>query len=212
MQAKYECALKHPEVKIVTPDWILDSIEADKKLGEESYHPDKMKGATENQISDMCNGLPSIASPRAEEKGEAASSACTAAPPAGDERIRLSSASPAHATKGAAALLSGSRDSTDRGTGSGESSVAALTSHPVEDVGESAEVEGQGSSVMEIEEEVRGDPSEVAGLENLLDGVVIFFTDYQDCVEDETMEKWKMVSVCVCFCLSVCLCLSVCVR
>ncbi len=25
-QAKFECALKHPGIKIVTPDWITDSI------------------------------------------------------------------------------------------------------------------------------------------------------------------------------------------
>ena len=29
--------------------------------------------------------------------------------------------------------------------------------------------------------------------EQLLSGVVIYFTDYQDCVEDDTLEKWKMV-------------------
>lgn len=25
-QAKFECALKHPGIKIVTPDWITDSV------------------------------------------------------------------------------------------------------------------------------------------------------------------------------------------
>ena len=28
---------------------------------------------------------------------------------------------------------------------------------------------------------------------NLLEGMAVLFTDYQDCMDDETMDKWKQV-------------------
>ena len=28
---------------------------------------------------------------------------------------------------------------------------------------------------------------------NLLDGMAVLFTDYQDCMDDETMDKWEQV-------------------
>ena len=47
-QAKYECAQKHSDVmKVVTPDWVLDSIDAGKRQDEALYHPTclKLKGS-----------------------------------------------------------------------------------------------------------------------------------------------------------------------
>lgn len=38
---KYECALQHPEVKIVIPDWVVDSIKAKTLLDESNYAPVK---------------------------------------------------------------------------------------------------------------------------------------------------------------------------
>ncbi|KAJ3595202.1 hypothetical protein NHX12_004506 [Muraenolepis orangiensis] len=37
--AKFECALKHPYIKIVTPDWITDSVKGNTRKDEELYHP-----------------------------------------------------------------------------------------------------------------------------------------------------------------------------
>ncbi|RXM97533.1 PAX-interacting protein 1 [Acipenser ruthenus] len=36
---KYECALKHSSIKIVTPDWVLDSVVDKSRKEEETYHP-----------------------------------------------------------------------------------------------------------------------------------------------------------------------------
>ncbi|MGH0154568.1 UNVERIFIED_CONTAM: hypothetical protein FKN15_030603 [Acipenser sinensis] len=36
---KYECALKHSSIKIVTPDWVLDSVVDKSRKEEEMYHP-----------------------------------------------------------------------------------------------------------------------------------------------------------------------------
>ncbi|XP_041102802.1 PAX-interacting protein 1-like [Polyodon spathula] len=36
---KYECALKHSSIKIVTPDWVLDSVVDKSRKEEEKYHP-----------------------------------------------------------------------------------------------------------------------------------------------------------------------------
>lgn len=41
----------------------------------------------------------------------------------------------------------------------------------------------------------RANPASLSGPpEKLLDGIVIFFTDYRECVEHDTLEKWKLVS------------------
>ena len=32
---------------------------------------------------------------------------------------------------------------------------------------------------------------------DLLDGISVLFTDYQDCMDEETMDKWKQVCGCV---------------
>ncbi|XP_041848881.1 PAX-interacting protein 1 [Melanotaenia boesemani] len=37
--AKFECALKHPGIKIVTPDWITDSVKDKSRKDESLYHP-----------------------------------------------------------------------------------------------------------------------------------------------------------------------------
>ncbi|KAL7385909.1 hypothetical protein ABVT39_001796 [Epinephelus coioides] len=37
--AKFECALKHPGIKIVTPDWIIDSVKDKSRKDEMLYHP-----------------------------------------------------------------------------------------------------------------------------------------------------------------------------
>uniref|UniRef100_A0A8C8DKJ1 PAX-interacting protein 1 n=1 Tax=Oryzias sinensis TaxID=183150 RepID=A0A8C8DKJ1_9TELE len=37
--AKFECALKHPGIKIVTPDWITDSVKDKNRKDEALYHP-----------------------------------------------------------------------------------------------------------------------------------------------------------------------------
>ncbi|XP_061746291.1 PAX-interacting protein 1 [Nerophis ophidion] len=37
--AKFECAMKHHNIKIVTPDWILDSVRAKSRCEESLYHP-----------------------------------------------------------------------------------------------------------------------------------------------------------------------------
>ncbi|XP_070774743.1 PAX-interacting protein 1 [Enoplosus armatus] len=37
--AKFECALKHPGIKIVTPDWITDSVKDKNRKEEALYHP-----------------------------------------------------------------------------------------------------------------------------------------------------------------------------
>lgn len=35
--------------------------------------------------------------------------------------------------------------------------------------------------------------------EELLDGLVVVFTDYQDCMDEDTMDKWKQVDThCTC--------------
>ncbi|TKS80446.1 PAX-interacting protein 1 PAX transactivation activation domain-interacting protein [Collichthys lucidus] len=39
VKAKFECALKHPGIKIVTPDWITDSVKDKNKKDEALYHP-----------------------------------------------------------------------------------------------------------------------------------------------------------------------------
>lgn len=49
LQPKYKCALQHTDVvKIVTPDWIIDSINTGKILPEHDYHPSNLSLRTGN--------------------------------------------------------------------------------------------------------------------------------------------------------------------
>ena len=74
-QAKYDHASRHPDsVKIITPDWLLDSIELGKRLEEEDYHPSTLQylGRGEEEeggMSPTCNGENNNAT-AAEEGGE----------------------------------------------------------------------------------------------------------------------------------------------
>ncbi|KTF83300.1 hypothetical protein cypCar_00028485 [Cyprinus carpio] len=39
VKAKYECALRHSNIKVVTPEWILDSVKEKNRKDETLYHP-----------------------------------------------------------------------------------------------------------------------------------------------------------------------------
>ena len=51
---------------------------------------------------------------------------------------------------------------------------------------------GQTSVEMGGEE---GEQSGSKSTEELLDGLVVVFTDYQDCMDEDTMDKWKLVYI-----------------
>lgn len=38
-QEKYDCALRHNNIKVVTPEWIIDSVKDKNRKDEELYHP-----------------------------------------------------------------------------------------------------------------------------------------------------------------------------
>ncbi|KAG7266794.1 hypothetical protein CRUP_034609 [Coryphaenoides rupestris] len=50
--AKFECALKHPYIKVVTPDWITDSVKGNTRKDEALYHPRLTYIETEEEESD----------------------------------------------------------------------------------------------------------------------------------------------------------------
>lgn len=165
IQAKYDCARTHSALKVVSPDWILDSIEANKKLEEEVYHPShlKPKETDVHQTSTRtCNGAESA------EEG---------------------------VTVPLQTLFSQAKPNNIATTPLQGEGVAIETTYlpvieaavPHQQSADSAAKKGEGTSREEAT------PTGVRS-EQLLDGVVIYFTDYQDCVEEHTMEKWKLVS------------------
>ena len=51
---------------------------------------------------------------------------------------------------------------------------------------------GEPSSTMEQQPEEEGERGQSTA-EQLLDGLVVVFSDYQDCMDEDTMDKWKQV-------------------
>ncbi len=155
----------------MTPDWIMDSVENEERMEEERYHPSSFKGEPENQISHSLNGRVPL---------ELRSDESVAG--GGQESSTLS--------------ITGKTKEGNKSPGK-DLAVEDVTKEK-EEVSVSVRdelCEGK-LSPKEKEQESENNPSlPVTGSELLLDRVVICFTDYQDCVEDDTLDKWKLVSL-----------------
>lgn len=166
MQAKYECTQKHGSIKVISPDWVLDSVDVNLRLEEEQYHPSHLRRVeTDHRVSmGSCNGaiqveeIPTLARvvPRSEAtptmvKGLTVTS--------GQVQVQVTEVSIPEATTATHHVQQ-------------KSSQAAATT---------------------VKREEQATPTSPK-CEQLLDGVVLHFTDYQDCVETDTLEKWKLVS------------------
>lgn len=180
-------ALKHSEVQIITPHWILDCVESNKLLSTDKYHPSFLKSSP--SPSQACNGALS---------SDPASSATLSMPISIDNSV-LTGAVEAPASRAGTSEASNPhrrKSSSDR-----ERSLLRQASQPVHGSEElSGEVVGRSSKFSTEEDEgERGAemsaPHETStcSSEKLLEGIVICFVDYQECVEDDTLEKWKLV-------------------
>ena len=74
-----------------------------------------------------------------------------------------------------------------------DQAISEKHSHNMDEArGESAVYEEPSSTTaQEPEEGVRREST----TEQLLDGLVVVFSDYQDCMDEDTMDKWKQVLV-----------------
>lgn len=166
-------------MKVVSPDWILDSIEANARVEEELYHPSGLKVAEGDTLGAMevCNGgVPSMESEATSKRSQ--SGVTVGVSSAGEDASSVKDGTKCE-TKGASSNVSESGSSAAPPPG-------PPTAPPTKR-------EGVGGSSAEAVV-TPASPTPVARAEQLLDGVVIYFTDYQDCVEDETLDKWKLVS------------------
>ena len=76
---------------------------------------------------------------------------------------------------------------------SADSASSEKSSMNVESTGGSA-VYREPSSTMAQQPEEKGERErEQSTTEQLLDGLVVVFSDYQDCMDEDTMDKWKQV-------------------
>ena len=171
-QAKFEAAIRHG-VKIVTADWLIDSIETAALMDEGDYSlggrgcGDHTHKQSEPEVS-RCNGA-------VEER--------TVVQNARRQRIRKNEME-----------LEGERGNVE--------SVGA----PVISGGDGARPEnGECGPAVEVEVTGRASGAEL----RLLSGLVFHLTGYLECMEPDTLFKWKEVSlslplfVCVCVCVCV---------
>ena len=175
--------MKHCEIQIVTPHWVLDCVESSQLLSTEKYHPSPLKSSPPpSQVA--CNGaLPS----------NPTSSALSM--PVSIDSLVLTAEVPASGSASNEAFQPRRRKSSSQG----ERSLVRQASQPVHGTEEQAGIVGNSKYGENTEgEEVSGEPlppeSNASSSEKLLDGIVICFIDYQECVEDNTLEKWKLVS------------------
>ena len=249
VQAKYDCAVKHSDtVKIITPDWLVDSITIGKTLDEQDYHPSKLTRKESNHVTK--ERLPT---PNTEIKVDHTSMGKPMSPlvvmttevQVHPENVQIASdgkkddevelqpvdETSAHDTQT-------SQDASVEGMSFTQSlpvakvqlqstikhvspvrnessnsnivqetdktvthSAAVRPEHPISNTkiisstnDPKATSEAQaGESVIAIPSQDECDPSSV-----LLQGVVVCFSDYQECMDEGTVDKWKQVTVCYC--------------
>ncbi|XP_038148080.1 PAX-interacting protein 1 [Cyprinodon tularosa] len=97
--AKFECALKHPSIRIVTPDWITDSVKDKSRKDETLYHPRLTYVEPEEESEAESYGSNGSYSPQRSRPSSGASSGEESSPRRRPGPKRLSSLSPASPRK-----------------------------------------------------------------------------------------------------------------
>ncbi|TKS80443.1 PAX-interacting protein 1 PAX transactivation activation domain-interacting protein [Collichthys lucidus] len=92
--AKFECALKHPGIKIVTPDWITDSVKDKNKKDEALYHPRLTYVEPEEESCDQHSHSDGSYSPRRSRLSSGGSSGEESSPRRRPGPKKLNSVSP----------------------------------------------------------------------------------------------------------------------
>lgn len=169
-------------MKVVSPDWVIDSVEANSRLDAEKYHPLQLRRqreeATDRRVSmESCNGAVLVA----EDIPMHPVGASTRTP-----TLPKSDATPTEATPTVAGEAGKSSQVLVT-----EVSVPEATEVAVQQVPRPSETAAPTTTTKTDEE--KATPT-TPNYDELLDGVVLYFTDYQDCVEADTLDKWKLVS------------------
>lgn len=245
VQAKYECAVKHSDtVKIITPDWLIDSINIGKTLDEQDYHPSKLTRKGSNHVtkegsstpntevnvdqSSMSNPLSSLVVktteiqvvlpeivhssgkkddevvqpvPKEETSTQDAQTcpkeaspegmSCTQSPPAAEAQLQ-STIKQVSSVRNESNNVNTAQQ-TDKTVVTHGTVVHSEQRTSVTEITPPTNSETQAEeSITVTPMQVEHDPSSV-----LLRGVVVCFSDYQECMDDETVDKWKQVTMCL---------------
>ena len=197
-QAKYECALAHADtVRVVLPDWVVDSVEHNKRLDEGDYHVSQSRrGSGKDQESSSLVVTSSSVQTVSRESVENGTSQSPHQP------------QPTQVVPTASTTLSSTTASTTNLT-----SITPSTTHSTT-VTPSTTISPPTSSLMSVGEEaiqrdsnhhtVRGQP-ETEDLQasaggggdpstELLSGMVVCLSDYQECMDPGTVDKWTQVT------------------
>ncbi len=179
IQKKYDHAKKHSEIAVVTPHWVLECVGCGQLLPTDRYHPSLLKSA--QSPSRACNGAADPEPP------------CLSMPISisnlilGPNVLRTSSIVAETPSEEAAEL---------KGKFGGDGVRPGRLGQPVE------QLVNQSGAAKSQTEKTEQEVAEGVGVacvdadsvsERLLEGIVICFIDYQECVEDDTLEKWKLV-------------------
>ena len=177
IQAKYQAAVRHG-VKVVTPDWLIDSIETGVLAEEEEYYPTgRGRGDHTHQSPQevtQCNGDVSRGQKVTTESLEQTAASQTGTTdnqtiPEADGDV-------------------GEREMEgDRDVGEMEVESGVLEAAPVI-TGEDGEDKKTGNGV------VRCSGGEGEREERLLTGLVFHLTGYLECMDPDTLSKWKEVT------------------
>ena len=204
-QAKFERARKHPDsIKVVTPDWLIDSIDSGKKVEEESYHPSCLQGKP-SLTSPTCNGEAVADSNQYKEKAD---------PQFGPQSVaQVQPVHSIHQEQDDKSINHGNEDETVVPSVSVVSSSATSKTPQSNDCHNEQHKRSHETSkfdripmlnqqpataeastvVSQAQKDSVHSKDTTESSRSLLEGVVIYFTDYQDCMDDDTIEKWKQV-------------------
>ena len=227
LKAKYEYAEGHTGVKVVSPDWILDSVEANTRFEESGYHPSRLKKGGEHSIAatattaaeNSCNGVmlsESMSTTAVAQQPVAQQPVAAVGGPIIPAKVEHQPKNGATPPEGMSVVSSATvqqvlspvenmlHDTT--ATTTTTTTTVALIAADVQ--GNDSERRNNGkaeetlgrmpSTAQTTPSTAQATPSTAQATptsdgEKLLEGVVVYFTDYQDCVEPETLDKWKLV-------------------
>ena len=173
-QAKYEAATRHG-IKAVSPDWLIDTIETGALADEEEYQPrERERGDHTHQLTQECNG---DVMGGVEYTNEGLRHSPDDQNRTTDDQNRTTDDQTVPEAKGEPRE---GKEEEEMEVESGGCEVAAGEDSSM--VVESPDVGSEG---------VRGEG--VGSEEGLLSGLVFHLTGYLECMDPDTLSKWKEV-------------------
>ena len=202
-QAKYECALAHADtVRVVTPDWVVDSVEHNKRLEEGDYRVSQSRrGSGRDQESSSLVVTSSSVQTVSRESVENGTSQPSHQPQPSrvipTTSTTITPLTTHSSTVPSTVDLTSITSSTAHSTTVTPSTTITPSTTSLTSVGEEARQRDSNHHSVRGQPETEDLQASAGGGEDpgieLLSGMVVCLSDYQECMDPGTVDKWTQV-------------------